>query len=678
MTKKIVCPKTMSMDDQFHLGASWYPEMWPPEEWPKDIARMREVGFTLIRLFEFAWKRFEPREGEFDFAWAREILDQLHAAGIRAMLGTPTAAPPAWLTSAYPEVLQMHADGTRKTHGKRKHYNHHSSKYRAFARRIAAKMAEELGNHPAVHSWQIDNEMSGFDYGPETREKFHAWLEEKYGDIENLNRTWGLDFWSQAYDRFEQVPLCTASVGSIAVPERHHPSLIMAIARFQNEAWTIFIREQVEEIRKHCHHPITTNMTGFIGQMDWPAHFRVLDRSGTSLYADLSHIHINYSKMDRLRAEKPHPFWMLETAPNWSGGGPVWNIHHDHNGVRAVTWMTMFLGGSMVLYWQWRSHWAGQEMQHGTCVGQTGQWMPGKETWARLASEFKEHGEWLLAHPAQRGPIAIMANCENAWLFSIDPVDPENQYAKRILEDYYMPLKRSHYHRDIIDEQAGLSPYRLLICPHMSILREETREALEEWVREGGRLLLGPLVGTRSVEMTAWTDRTFGGLEDLMGADGAIRFTPHWVEDTIDVEFSDATRCHPKFWCEGFSPREGTEVLATYRGGYGDGHPAVVSRSLGKGRIITVGCPLEETAYLALVRSLAAEAGVHPVVEGSERVLACPRVDTEGKVVAIGLVNTVKERQAIRLPMAGTDLLNGESTGEDIHLNPLEVKIITF
>ena len=88
------------MDSQVHLGASWYPEMWPPEEWPKDIARMQEVGFTLIRLFEFAWKRFEPQEGVYDFDWAREILDQLHAAGIQAMIGTPTAAPPAHSGSA--------------------------------------------------------------------------------------------------------------------------------------------------------------------------------------------------------------------------------------------------------------------------------------------------------------------------------------------------------------------------------------------------------------------------------------------------------------------------------------------------------------------------------------------------------------------------------------------------
>jgi len=664
------------MDERYYYGVSWYPEMWPKEEWPKDIARMSEVGFNMVRLFEFAWKQFEPQEGVYAFDWALDILDQLHEAGIRVMLGTPTAAPPAWLTTKYPEVLQTKADGRVKTHGQRKHYNHHSRKYLELSRGIAAKMAEVLGKHPAVHSWQIDNEMSGFDYGPETKEHFHQWLEKKYGDIETLNRTWGLAFWSQAYDTFAQIPLCTAAVGSRAVPERHHPSLIMAIARFQNEAWTAFIRNQVEAIREHCQPLITTNMTGFIGGMDWPAHFRILDRSGTSTYADLEYIHINYSKLDRLRGEKETPYWLLETAPNWSGGGPLWNIHHSEAGVRAYTWISMFLGGSMVLYWQWRGHWAGQEMQHGTCVSHTGQWMPGKETWQQLAREFSEHGNWLIRHPAARGPVAIMANCENAWYTSIDPVDQSNQYGKTLLNDYYMPLKRAHYHRDVIDETTDLSPYRLILCPHMLILREETRNKLRAWVEAGGHLVLGPMTGTRSDEVTTWTDRTFGGLEDLIGADSETRFTPHWVEDSIKVIFGDGSYSHPKFWCEGFVPHDGTTVLATYEGGYGSGSAAVVERGLGKGKVLTLGCPLDAKSLMNLIDRLAVSADIEPEIGGDAEILACPRVDSQGRRAGIGLVNTSKEPRTARLPGSFKDAFTGREVENELELKPLETFLL--
>ena len=372
-----------------YLGSSWYPEMWPAEEWPKDAARMQELGFNMVRLFEFAWHRFEPVEGEYDYQWAIEVMDHCHAHGVQVMIGTPTAAPPAWLTHSYPEVFGIKPDGTQKRHGKRKHYNQFSAHYRAHSRRITEKFLEWFGDHPALHSWQIDNEMSGYDYGPETVKHFHRWLERKFGTVEEMNKTWGLEFWSQAYNSFDQVPMVVASVGSIAVPERNHPSLIMAIAEFQNEGWTTFIKEQADILRAGSDKPVATNMVGLVGGMDWFAHNKVLDQVGASMYADRRYYHYNLGRFDRLRAEKNYnPYWLMETAPNWSGGGQTFNIHFDERGVHCFSWLSTLLGGSMVLYWQWREHWAGQEMLHGTCVTATGKWRPNKTMWQRIAASL--------------------------------------------------------------------------------------------------------------------------------------------------------------------------------------------------------------------------------------------------------------------------------------------------
>ena len=668
----------IASDSRIHYGVSWYPEMWPDAEWEADADRMAEVGFTLVRLFEFAWKRFEPREGVFEFDWAIRILDLLHARGIRVMIGTPTAAPPAWVTDSYPEVLGTRADRTRHTHGKRKHYNPHSRVYRTLCRRIVARMAEELGPHPAVHSWQIDNEMSGFDYGDETRDAFHVWLEHEYGTVDHLNRVWGLDFWSQAYDRFDQVPLATANVGSREQPERHHPSLIMAIARFQNQGWTTFMEEQMEEIRSRSDAPVTTNMTGFLGAMDWSRHFRDMDRAGASMYADLNYYHYNFIRMDRLRAEKNAPYWLLETAPNWSGGGPVWNIHHDERGICAFTWLSMLMGGSMVLYWQWRSHWAGQEMQHGTCVNQNGQWMPGKAAWTRMAAEFTRHGSWLLQHPAARGPVGIVVDSENAWYNSIDPIDPANRYADRVRDEIQMPLVRRHFHREVLHPEAEFDVYRVLIVPWMARLPGETRERLAAWVKRGGRLLLGPHTGVRTGECTLWIGSEYGGLEELIGARQALRFSPHWVEDSIRVAFDDGAGCHPRFWCEAFTPDGDTEVWARYRGGYGDGLPAVVARDYGRGRVVTLGTSLDEDTWMHVFTRLARGAGVVPHAEGSGEVLTVPRVDAEGRPAGLGLVNTRKEPHGIDIFRQGTDLLTGERFGPTLTLEPLQVRVMAW
>lgn len=149
--------------------------------------------------------------------------------------------------------------------------------------------------------------------------------------------------------------------------------------------------------------------------MDWPHHNRLLDRVGYSIYSDLDHNDWTVERLDTMRAQKPVPYWLLETAPNWSGGGRQWNIHHSGDGIWAFTWLTTLLGGSMMLYWQWRSHWAGQEMMHGTCGTATGKWSPGKESWARVAAERHDCAGWLDAHPPAPVDVAIVLSSEAAW-----------------------------------------------------------------------------------------------------------------------------------------------------------------------------------------------------------------------------------------------------------------------
>lgn len=657
------------------IGASWYPEMWPEDQWPGDVAKMNELGFTLMRLFEFAWHKFEPAEGQYDFAWAHRCLDLLHKAGIQAMIGTPTAAPPAWLTAKYPDTLQTKADGRVASHGQRKHYSHYSARYRELCARIVSRMTDEFAGHPALHSWQIDNEMSGSDYGSETRAAFHAYLKDRFGTIENLNRAWGLEFWSQAYASFDQIPMPIASVGSIEVPERHHPSLIMAMATHRNNAWTDFIRNQCDIIRKKSDKPITTNMTSGMA-MQWWQHNKVLDRVGFSMYRDVLHYHWNLQNFDRMRAEKDYlPYYLLETAPSWSAGGKMWNIHHDEKGIANISWTSILLGGSMILYWQWREHWAGQEMQHGTLVTATGKWRPNKDAIQKICADAAKQETWLAQHPPQRAEVAIMISAEASWFFSIDPIDDNMRYDERWRDDFYLPLARSHIWRDVIDPTHDLAQYKVLVVPMMPSIPADTRRRLAEWVRNGGHLLLGPLVGYRTEEHTAFTDREFGELEDLIGGESALRFTVHWMEDRVNVAFADGTASRTRNWCEAYAPTTG-KVLARYEGGYGNGLPAVLENAVGKGVVITTGCKVSEEAYLHLVKQLMARAGVKAVASGSREVSVVPRARADGSVAGYGIINLAESDQEITLPAGGIDRLSGRKTQPTITLSALEVMLV--
>lgn len=44
--------------DRLQSGMCYYPEHWPKALWEDGFRRMRELGFAVIRMAEFAWTTF--------------------------------------------------------------------------------------------------------------------------------------------------------------------------------------------------------------------------------------------------------------------------------------------------------------------------------------------------------------------------------------------------------------------------------------------------------------------------------------------------------------------------------------------------------------------------------------------------------------------------------------------
>jgi len=202
------------------MGAAWYPEQWPEGRWEIDLQMMEAAHLNVVRIAEFAWSRMEPSEGHFEFGWLDRAIRLTEKHHIAVVLGTPTAAPPAWLTQKYPETLRVEANGERVTHGNRAHGSVTSVKYREFCRRIAEEMAKRYGHDTNVVGWQIDNEYgySLMSFNEEARLQFQDWLKEKYKTIEALNEHWTTSYWSQTYDNWGEVPI---PVGE------HNPGLML-------------------------------------------------------------------------------------------------------------------------------------------------------------------------------------------------------------------------------------------------------------------------------------------------------------------------------------------------------------------------------------------------------------------------------------------------------------------
>jgi beta-galactosidase len=650
------------------MGADWYPEQWPEARWETDLRMMEAAHLNVARIAEFAWSRMEPSEGNFDFDWLERVIRLAEKHRVTIVLGTPTAAPPAWLTQKYPDTLRVEADGRRATHGNRAHGSVTSQRYREFCRRIAEEMAKRFGDDPDVAGWQIDNEYGYalMSYDDDTRQQFQEWLKEKYKSIDALNEHWTTAYWSESYDDWSEIPI---PVGE------HNPGLMLDWKRFVTYAWAGYQQNQVDAIRAHAdvRQFITGNFMGygFDGFDHYvvakPLTFVAWDDYVGSGQLDPDKNGISH---DAMRGLKQKNFWVIETQPgsvNWS---PL-NNSLDKGAVRAMAWHDVGHGADEVSYWQWRSALNGQEEMHGTLVGPDGDAEPLLAEVAQAAQEF------MKTESAFRGTqvvsqVAILNDYESRW--AIDWQKHTEKYDQfTLLKSYYQALRKLSQSIDIVSPDAPLEAYKLVVAPDLNIISKERANRLASYVRNGGHLVLGPRSGLKDEYNSQLTIRQPGYLAEELGG----RVEQFYVlENDVPVR-GEWGAGKASIWAEYMkvvSPD--AEVLVRYghSNGWLDGQPAVVTHRAGKGRITYIGTLLDDALMKTATGWMIKDAQVSPVfgkvpdgVEVSRRISATSSVYV--------LINFKATKQTITIPSPMKSLLD-EKTVNTIELSQYGVAIL--
>lgn len=192
-----------------HLAVDYYPSQWPESMWEPDIAAMRDLNISYVRISEFDWAILEPTEGTYDFSVLDKTLELLGQYGMKAIIGTPTASPPNWLIDSYPSTMFVDITNTIYTFGSRRYYSFSSFDYRELSRNITSVLAQRYGDNPNVVAWQLDNELGCHDtvrtYDQDAATRFRTWLQQKYGTVEEMNAAQGRVFWSNQYASFDDV-----------------------------------------------------------------------------------------------------------------------------------------------------------------------------------------------------------------------------------------------------------------------------------------------------------------------------------------------------------------------------------------------------------------------------------------------------------------------------------------
>ncbi|WP_123041105.1 beta-galactosidase [Cohnella candidum] len=676
--------------DRFCLGACYYPEHWPEELWADDFRRMRELGFSIVRMAEFAWSIFEPEEGRFEFGLFDRAIDLAREQGIQVILGTPTATPPAWLTSKYPEVLNAKQDGTLYRHGQRRHYNYNSPVYRELSARIVTRMAEHYKDHPAVVGWQIDNELNcevNVFYSDADHAAFRVWLREKYGSLEVLNRAWGAVFWNQTYTDWSQVHLTRPTPS-----DSPNPHQALDEKRFFSDSAIAFAKLQSDILRDAAPRQwVTTN--GMFGHLD--SHKmteETLDFFSYDSYPNFSTIYPDKGErplLDRkwslnlsaARDVSPN-FCVMEQQSGPGGWVNMMDMPSPKPGqMRLWTYQSIAHGADMLLYFRWRTAAMGTEIYwHGINDYHN---QPN-----RRVAEAGIIGEELARVGAQwlgstfRAEVAILKDYDNEWDGELDKW--HGPFTGRSVSAWFKALQRRHIPVDTKYVRASttieeLAKYRVLVYPHPAVMPKETAALLKRYVEGGGTLVLGCRSGYKDAAGQCYMQPFPGPLSGMCGIQ---------VEDfTLIGPYQQAPQVKWNAAGAGTLPGDGfadilrvtaesAEILAVYASDYYAGKPALVRNRQGEGTAYYYGSVFTEESAGALIKVLglqspASEWGELP--EGVE--LAIREHHSNGNKFAF-LLNYAHDIQTLTFRKPLRDLLSGTEVHGSVAMKPFDVLVL--
>ncbi len=493
------------------LGVCYYPEHWREEIWQDDAKRMTDTGIAWVRIGEFAWSRLEAQEGCFTWEWLDKAIDILGKAGLKIIMGTPSATPPKWVLGKYPDMLAVDAQGSPRKFGSRRHYCFSHLGYRAEAARMAQDMAKRYGKNPYVQAWQIDNEYGCHDttlsYSEAAKQEFRLFLSQKYQSPDALNKAWGNVFWSMEYETIDSIDLPNQTVTEA------NPAHWLDFRLFSSKQVIRFNQAQVNAIRPYTDKPLTHNYMGRYTAFD---HFAVgddLDIASWDSYPlgfleqmldDETESHKNsfYRQgdpdfqgfhHDLYRSVGRGRIWVMEQQPgpvNWAPYNPI-----PLDGMVALWTMEAFAhGAEMVSYFRWRQAPFAQEQMHTGLLRVNGDNARGQIEAKQVADEIAN----LPDIEQITADVAIIFDYQSQWAWQAQPQGKSFDYFRLIFE-HYRALRQLGLNVDILPSNTpDFGDRKLVFIPALMAWNDNLKQAIANF---SGIVVAGPRTASKTFDM---------------------------------------------------------------------------------------------------------------------------------------------------------------------------------
>lgn len=663
----------MNYYDSIHFGVDYYPEHWPCERWETDALLMQKMGVQVVRMGEFSWHKMEPSEGVFDFEWLDEIIAIMENHGIKTVLGTPSAAPPAWLVNKYPEILPVDRMGITHGFGGRHHDCQSNPLYREKVRIIVTKMAERYSDNPGVIGWQPDNELGNshddFCTCESCRHSFQEWLKRKYKTVDNLNKAWGTAFWSQEYNDFGEVytPRITA-VGE-------NPSQMLDWRCFHSDLIVDFCKAQTDVIRRICpKHFITHNYMGFADTVDYYDLGELLDFVSHDQYPSgywykdgKCPPHVLAASLDGIRSYKNKNFWIMEQQAGITGWGEMGRLPLP-NQISMWALQSIAHGADAVVFFRWRTCSMGTEQYWHGILPHGG--VPGR-TYSELTETVKGISPLMseIKHTMPDNEVGMIYSFRQEYALrtqkhnNVSAIDYSDETYR-----YYKALYDKNVSVDFLEPSGEFSEYKLLIAPLQYLMNSELELKYEQYVENGGTLILTMRTGVKDENNLCMTDMPLPGkLSKVTGCE--VKEYDCLFDGQILVNTKESEGLIAQKWADIIEPFKDTEVFARYGSEFYEGTPCVTKHRYGKGVCYYVGTEPGEKLMEEIINEAVKDAGVEVKYEADSEVEITSRSGNGREFVFI--INHSAEEKTYK--KINGELVYGNTPGI---LKPMEVHIV--
>ena len=656
-------PPIVKNSPYFLHGADYNPDQWIKWKdtiWKEDMRLAKLAGINVLSVGIFAWAALEPEEGKYNFGWLDEIMDMMAENKITAVLATPTAARPAWMSQKYPEVLRVNSDRKRILHSERHNHCLTSPVYREKTTAINTALAERYKNHPALGVWHVSNEYGGECHCPLCQEKFRKYLKKRYESLDALNEAWWTAFWAKTITDWSQ----------IESPCPHGEKCVHGMnldwMRFTTEQFVDFYLCEIKPLKTITPDiPCTTNLMGTYPGFDSFRMAQVLDVVSWDNYPRWTStennidIGINASfTHDLTRSLKGKPFMLMESSPSATNWRPVAKLHrpnvHILQSMQAVAH-----GADTVQYFQFRKSRGAVEKLHGAVVDHEG-----TEN-NRVFREIAELGKRLAGMDAIIGTttpaeVAIVYDWHNRW--ALDDVkgflQNKTGYNNTVIEHYGVFWQQG-VPVDIIDSSLIVKPnflekYKMLVAPMLYMLRPGVAEAINTFVEQGGTFVATYITGQADENDLCFLGGFPGPLRKTLGI---------WCEE-VDALFPDdrnSLKWNGKSYeihdfCE-LIHSEGAEIIGTYGSDFYAGNAALTLNNVGKGKAYFIAARTGADFLNDFYRKLVDENGVKRLFEADLPKGVTAQIRSDGKMDYIFLMNFSPSEAQVDCGEQGTKIL---------------------